>query len=83
MTPEDEGSFQLTYQKMQEYISGGRNAIEYSMLLVLMRPRVLTELDDMEMSEMKVLLKKYNEMMVKYESKKDTKSANDEQGAKE
>lgn len=83
MTQEDEGTFQLTYKKMQEYISGGRNAIEYSMLRVLIKPRALTEVDDAEMAELKALLKKYNELMAKYEPKHDTKAANDEQGAKE
>lgn len=84
MTQKDEGTFQLTDKKMQEYISGGRNAIEYSMLLVLIRPRALTEVDDAEMSELKALLKKYNEMMTKYEPPHvNTNTANDEHGAKE
>lgn len=83
MTQKDERDFSLTEKKMQDYISGGRNAIEFSMLLILVRPRVLTELDDTEMAELTALLKKYNEMMAKYEPKQDTKSANDEQGAQE
>ena len=83
MTQKDERDFSLTKKKMQDYISGGRNAIEYSMLLILIRPRVLNADDDAEMAELTVLLKKYNEMMAKYEPKHETKAANDEQGAKE
>ena len=86
MTQKDERDFQLTEIQMQDYIRGGRSAIEFAMLLILTRPRVLNAEDDAEMSELKVLLKKYNEMMAKYESKHDTKTAkttNDEQGAKE
>lgn len=83
MTQKDERDFPITEKKMQDYISGGRNAIEFSMLLILIRPRVLNAEDDAEMAELTVLLQKYNELMAKYKPKQDTKSANDEQGAQE
>lgn len=69
----------ITRQKMQEYISRGRSAIEYSMLLILIRPRAMTEADDAEMKELIVLLKKYNEMMAQYEQPRVARiAANDE-----
>lgn len=63
----DEFTFNLSRRQMHAYIRGGRNAIEYSMLLVMIRPRSLTEADGAELNELKALLRKYNELMVKYE----------------
>ena len=61
------GIFSLTRMKMHGYIRAGRNAIEYAMLLILVRPRVLNAEDEAEMAELKALLKMYNELMAKYE----------------
>lgn len=69
----------ITQKRMQQYIVWGRNAIEYSMLLLLIRPRALTAQDDAEMTELKALLRKYNELMAKYEHSKAVRvAANDE-----
>lgn len=69
----------ITQKRMQQYIVWGRNAIEYSMLLLLIRPRALTAQDDAEMTELKALLRKYNELMAKYEHPKAVAvAANDE-----
>jgi hypothetical protein len=73
--------FLLTQNKMQGYIDAGRNAIEYAMLLVLMRSSAQSKDDDAEMSELTGLLNKYNEMMAKHErSLLNAPAANDEQG---
>lgn len=81
MSRKPEGLFLLTRTKMQQDICAGRDAIESSMLLILIRPRPLTKEDDAEMAALSELLKKYNEMMAKHEFPRSlTHAANDEHG---
>ncbi len=73
----------ITRKKMQGFIKAGRTAIEYRMLLILIRPRVSTAADDAEMEEMSELLRKYNAFMAEYEEPKlPLNAANDENGGK-
>ncbi|MGA8864347.1 MAG: hypothetical protein WBM09_11680 [Gallionella sp.] len=74
----------ITRKKMQGLIKAGRSAIEYRMLLILVRPRASTQADDAEMEETSALLRKYNALMAEYEEPKPPSiSANDENGGKE
>ncbi|MGB7597398.1 MAG: hypothetical protein WBM09_07515 [Gallionella sp.] len=69
---------------MQKLIKSGRLAIEYRMLGVIIRPRVLNDADNTEMDELTALLRKYNELMAAYEAPINaSKPANDENGGKE
>ncbi len=74
----------VTRAHMQKLIKSGRSAIEYRMLGVIIRPRVLNDADNAEMDELNALLRKYNELMAAFEAPVDTsKPANDENGGKE
>jgi nucleoid-associated protein YejK len=57
----------LNKQIMHQLIKSGRQAIEYSMLNAVIRPRTLTPADAIELEELKKLHDLYNKWMAQYE----------------
>lgn len=66
------------------HIQAGRDAIEYRMLEILIRPRAYTTDDNVEMEKLSALLRQYNKLMSPYERPDVTvyAAANDEDGNK-
>lgn len=71
----------VTTEKMNQLIQDGRMAIEYCMVGVVVRPQTLTEADQAELAELKVLAEQYQRLVGKYEQLglPDAPTANDEQ----
>lgn len=53
----------VTKTELQVMAQSGRTAIEYRLLGVLMRPRTFTEADEAEMTALKNLIERYDELM--------------------
>lgn len=69
----------VTTEKMNQLIQDGRTAIEYCMVGVVVRPQTLTEADQAELAELKVLAEQYQRLVGKYERPglPDASAAND------
>lgn len=65
----------------QHAIRAGRDAIEYALLSVVIRPRARTSEDEADLADLYALLDCYNRVMKKYEvTTLDGVAANDAQG---
>ena len=69
----------VSKEEMNKLIQAGRTAIEYCMVSVVVRPHTLTEADQAELAELKVLAEQYQRLVGKYEQPglPDASAAND------
>lgn len=67
MKERDNGQPSFSRPHRQHAIRAGRDAIEYALLSVVIRPRARTPEDEADLADLYSLLDSYNRVMKKYE----------------